>query len=77
MIGVQMFPFNDVPPAFKTLEEYREFRYTTGRDKAKRLVLERAKQARAWGVRDVYSTGYSQSELCNIIGDLIAIIENE
>lgn len=77
MIGVQMSHSNLVPPAFSSLEEYREFRYTTERDKAKRLVLERAKQARVWGVRDVYSTGYSQSELCNIIGDLIALIENE
>lgn len=38
-------------------------------------LLEKAKQAAAWGVPDNESTGYSHSELCGIIRQLVNYIE--
>lgn len=42
---------------------------------AKTRLLEKAKQAAAWGVPDNESTGYSHSELCGIIRQLVNYIE--
>lgn len=41
----------------------------------KEALLARARQAASWGVPDNESTGYSQSELCGIIRQLINCIE--
>lgn len=41
----------------------------------KEAMLGRARQAASWGVPDNESTGYSQTELCGIIRQLINYIE--
>lgn len=41
----------------------------------RRALIARAQQAAAWGVPDNESTGYSQSELCSIIRQLINELE--
>lgn len=41
----------------------------------KEALLSRARQAASWGVPDNESTGYTQSELCEIIRQLINYIE--
>lgn len=76
MIGLMMSHFNDVPPAFDSLDDYLKLmdkahsRYRTD-------VIKRAKETAAWGVPDHWSTGASQSELCSIIYQLIDIIEQQ
>ena len=60
---------------FKSVSQYNNFMAIRQRDITTRQLLAEARQAAAWGVPDHESIGYSQADLCSMIYQLIAKIE--